>query len=127
MFFLLISVPIRLVGGTGPHEGRLEVYYKGKWGTVADTIYFGRRGAEMVCRQLGFPGPAVATKSSVFGMGSGHIAIRLIDCSEYDKVLEDCVFITENMEVAKHVDDVGVACNSKFYFFLSLVIHCSKF
>lgn len=110
-------MPIRLVGGSGRHEGRLEVYYKGKWGTVADTIYFDRRGAEMVCRQLGFPGPAVATKSSVFGMGSGHIAIRLIDCNDHDQALEDCVFITENMKSANHIDDVGVVCNSKFYSF----------
>ena len=112
-------MPIRLVEGTGPYEGRLEVYIEGKWGTVADPLHFSQKEAKAVCRQLGFPGLAVATRSSVFGMGSGHIALRHIYCSDYrtdfiPSTIDDCHLITRNIEFARHEHDVGVVCNSKF-------------
>ena len=45
---------VRLVGGSGPHEGRVEICrYSGSWSTVCDTLW-GSSDAGVVCRQLGF-------------------------------------------------------------------------
>lgn len=62
MKVLLISEPVdyshpavglRLVNGTTENEGRLEVFYQNRWGTVCDDM-FGREDADVFCRMLNY-------------------------------------------------------------------------
>ena len=52
------ATDVRLVDGTGPWEGRLEVNLNGQWGAVCDTG-FGDKEAGVICRMLGYTGRSV--------------------------------------------------------------------
>ena len=53
---------VRLVDGSGPHEGRVEFCRKTVWATVCNRYgYLGRSGAAVVCRQLGYPSAGIYT------------------------------------------------------------------
>ena len=47
------ATPVRLVGGTKPSKGRIEVYHGGSWGSVCSDD-FDLKDAVVICRTLGF-------------------------------------------------------------------------
>ena len=50
----LISGPdVRLVGGRGNYEGRIDWNYDGEWSSVCD-VQFDDKDASVVCKSLGF-------------------------------------------------------------------------
>ncbi|XP_053072331.1 macrophage scavenger receptor types I and II isoform X2 [Acinonyx jubatus] len=57
---------VRLVGGSGPHEGRVEIFHSGHWGTVCDD-HWELRGGQVICRSLGYQGVQAVHKGAYFG------------------------------------------------------------
>lgn len=65
---VLVESIIRLVNGSGPHEGRVEVFYDRRWGTVCDDGW-DKKDGDVACRMLGFRGAEEVYRMARFGQG----------------------------------------------------------
>jgi len=107
------DIPVRLVGGPSPREGRLEVYYNGTWGTVCDDDDdddFNNAAARVVCYMLGYnDGQNVGNR---YGAGSGTIWLDDVNCTGTEANIEECRHRGWGSHNCRHSDDVSVSCNT---------------
>lgn len=121
------KIQLRLAGQKRKHsEGRVEVYYKGEWGTVCDDD-FSIHAAHVVCRELGYVEAKSWTPSSSYGKGEGPIWLDNIYCTGKEATLAACSSNGWGVTDCKHTEDVGVVCSDKripgFKFDNSLINH----
>jgi len=99
---------VRLVGGVGPWEGRLEVYYNGTWGTVCDD-HFNAAAARVVCYMLGY-GYGGRHVGNRHGTGSGPIWLDDVQCIGIEANIAACRHSDWGRHNCRHSDDVSVSC-----------------
>ncbi|CAH1267016.1 DMBT1 [Branchiostoma lanceolatum] len=108
---------LRLVNGSSYNEGRVEIFWSGRWGTVCDSPdrppdqRWGRPEAEVVCRQLMF-GVETIYPPGWFGDGeNGSSAIWLgqVHCSGFEDELQWCDYTRWGV----HLEDVAF-CRENF-------------
>ncbi|KAI8496684.1 hypothetical protein Bbelb_253390 [Branchiostoma belcheri] len=104
---------IRLVGGSGPNEGRVEVRPadSSRWGTVCHNG-FDLKDAEVVCRMLGYPNVYGVRFNAYFGRGTGPIYIEDLQCDGTESSLFNCSHKGWRVHDCRpwHHEDVGVVC-----------------
>ncbi|MBN3311703.1 C163A protein, partial [Atractosteus spatula] len=101
---------VRLVGGTSPCAGRVEVLHAGQWVTV-DGEGWDANASAVVCRQLGC-GPAVTAPSGAHSeKGSGKVWPRRASCTGTEAALRDCRLREVKYFVYNHEADAGVLCS----------------
>jgi len=99
---------VRLVDGSSYNEGRVEVYYNGRWGTVCNDGW-NDKYASLVCAQLGL---GSSGKLAYFGAGRNNIFLEDVVCSMNDTVLARCGHFGVGIIVrCSYSSIVGVKCN----------------
>ncbi|KAI4492325.1 hypothetical protein M0802_009835 [Mischocyttarus mexicanus] len=101
---------IRLVNGSNPLEGRVEIYHHGIWGTVCDDD-FSAATARVICRSLGYNGIAKPKKNGFFGPGQGPIWLDEVSCHGNETQLYHCLHNYWGQNNCDHNEDAGVICS----------------
>uniref|UniRef100_A0A8U7N6E2 Uncharacterized protein n=1 Tax=Corvus moneduloides TaxID=1196302 RepID=A0A8U7N6E2_CORMO len=103
---------IRLVSGPDTCQGRVEIFYRGNWGTVCDDDW-GLSDASVVCRQLGCGTALAATVLGSFGYGSGPVLLDNVGCGGGEARLADCFHLGWGQHNCGHHEDAGVICRGE--------------
>lgn len=104
---------VRLVQGIrGDHEGLVEVFLNGEWGTVCDDRW-DREDGHVVCQQLGFGNAVAVLNSEDFGRGDASSPIQLdeVNCTGSEQNLGMCIY-TDTHDCT-HSEDAGVRCTGE--------------
>ncbi|XP_033625847.1 scavenger receptor cysteine-rich domain superfamily protein-like isoform X2 [Asterias rubens] len=100
---------IRLLNGTEPTEGRIEVFHDNIWWRVcADN--WSLEKAKTGCYQLGMPTPTELLKGGVFGVNNERAFLpKKLNCSGEERKLVDCLS-TEPNDTPCETGDAGLQC-----------------
>eukprot|EP00057_Strongylocentrotus_purpuratus_P029544 XP_011684018.1 PREDICTED: deleted in malignant brain tumors 1 protein-like [Strongylocentrotus purpuratus] len=105
------EAPARLVNGSYPNEGRVEVYSNSldTWGTICDYGW-DTMDATVICRSLGYPDAVSSYGSALFGMGSGPILLNDVDCEGDEDNIFYCPYESGDIDYCTHYEDAGAMC-----------------
>lgn len=100
---------VKLVGGSGEHEGNVLIFHNGKWGNICDDEW-DKYEAEVVCRQLNYHLGAKATHSSHFGRARRKFWMDDLYCTGNESELSSCRFDGWGQSDCEDSEAAGVIC-----------------
>ncbi|CAM4474516.1 unnamed protein product [Lepidochelys kempii] len=103
---------LRLVNGSSPCAGRVEVKHQDQWGTVCDDNW-DMAAAGVVCKQLGCGVALSAHHYAHFGEGSGQIWLDNTVCRGTESAVWECEHNSWGEHDCRHGEDAGVTCSGR--------------
>uniref|UniRef100_A0A674KHJ4 SRCR domain-containing protein n=1 Tax=Terrapene triunguis TaxID=2587831 RepID=A0A674KHJ4_9SAUR len=103
---------LHVVGGEDRCSGRVEVWYRGSWGTVCDDSW-DMADANVVCKQLGCGSAVSAPGEAAYGEGIGPIWVETLNCRGTESSLWDCPAKPWGESNCGHKEDVAVNCSGE--------------
>ncbi|NP_001268610.1 galectin-3-binding protein precursor [Mesocricetus auratus] len=103
---------MRLVNGASANEGRVEIFYRGQWGTVCDNLW-NILDANVVCRALGYENATQALGRAAFGPGRGPVMLDEVECTGTEPSLANCSSLGWLKSRCGHEKDAGVVCSNE--------------
>lgn len=108
--FAVEETLVRLVNGSGPHEGRVEVFHERRWGTVCDDVW-DKKDGDVVCRMLGYRGVTEVHKTGRFGQGMRWSMLTNKQSTVNSQVVLHVLAFLCNLYTSKHC--LSVICCSR--------------
>ncbi|XP_019340487.1 soluble scavenger receptor cysteine-rich domain-containing protein SSC5D isoform X2 [Alligator mississippiensis] len=102
---------VRLAGGPSQCAGRVELNYKGRWGSVCDDDW-DMLDATVVCRQLGCGTALSAPLGAWFGEGTGPIWLNEVRCQGTERHLQHCQHRGWRQHICTHEEDASAVCSA---------------
>ncbi|VDI25915.1 Hypothetical predicted protein [Mytilus galloprovincialis] len=99
---------LRITAGHAKNQGRLEINYRGEWGTVCGN-HFGNVDAEVACKQPGYCS-GIMQPGNLIRHGKGAIWLNDVNCSGSESKLLDCNFNNVTIQCDHFWNDVSIHC-----------------
>ena len=108
--FILLESVVRISGPIATLGiGRVEMFHEGVWGTICDDNW-DLADANVVCKQLGFPGAREALLGNQVPNGNGKIWLDEVQCTGNERWLSNCLHNDLGINDCGHHEDAGVQC-----------------
>ncbi|KAH0626624.1 hypothetical protein JD844_001708 [Phrynosoma platyrhinos] len=106
----VVCSDLRLVDGSTPCSGRVEVLHDQQWGTVCDNSW-DLPDAHVVCREVGCGNAITAVGAARFGQGSGNIWLDRVACVGKEAALHECPKSPWGQHSCNHGKVASVECS----------------
>ncbi|OCT72917.1 hypothetical protein XELAEV_18035898mg, partial [Xenopus laevis] len=104
------DLQVRLVGPS-PCEGRVEIFYAQKWGTICYHMW-DMIEAEVVCRELNCGTATETTTDGKYGPGGVYSGLDSFQCKGNETQLLQCAYLIDRHEHS-FLADCGVKCSGE--------------
>ena len=110
------TYPLRLVNGSRPWEGIVEIFYNNTWGTICDDYYYSSSNGMVLCKQLGYQGYYGSYSYASSSSSTKPVWLRYLRCDpNIHHDISTCSFTGWGVSCPYYRQQWSVRCNPGFW------------